>query len=130
LEEVLMVDVLESAKEKAQDYGTYPKLTKDEFLEAMRSGWRRLRYTKDYFYRAKNGYTMSPSAPITQSRERIASCCALGAAAYALEVSADRLREVLPTDLCNNIACVSNKAGSKAKAIRDVTQVVEGWTGA
>ncbi len=121
--------ILESAKEKAQDYGNYPKLTKDEFLEAMRSGWSKLRYTKDYFYRAKNGYTMSPSAPITKSRERIASCCALGAAAYALEVSADRLREVLPTDLCNRVAYVSNEAGNKAAAIRGVTQLVNGWTG-
>lgn len=123
-----MTTVLKSAKAKAGDPYCQRTLTGEEFLAAMRNGWRNLRYTKDVFFKSKAGVSMGTDASCDVGRrERIASCCALGAAAYALEVSALKFDEVLPWELRRRIAHTSNAAGSKAAALRDVTKLVQSW---
>ena len=121
--------VLKSAKAKVSENPYCQKtLTGEEFLAAMRNGWCNLKYTKGVFFRAPNGLSMGTNASCEVGRrERIASCCALGAAAYALEVNALKFDVVLPWELRRRIAMVSNDSGSKTAAIRDVTKLVQDW---
>lgn len=103
---------------------TDEKLTPEEFIVAMKTGWRGRGYAEGIFFKSKSGYMLHTNAAL-YTTEGIANCCALGAACCAL--NAEPWKELVPrlSFPSDHVAAASNRAGSKRKAIEAVEKLLK-----
>lgn len=88
------------------------KITKKQFIAAMEEGWRKLEWIDGIYWAAKDGRE-------TEERRKAAYACAIGAAAYALNMMPWNLHDFLSPD----VATASNAAGSKKAAITAIKRL-------
>ena len=91
------------------------KITKKAFIEAVKKGWETLEFATDDFWTFKNGR-------FTDKRNQARCGCAIGAAAYALNMDPD---DVFPgrRELGHQIVTLNDQSTTKEEALKAISEM-------